>query len=214
MRGATRPPIPRRAGCYSGGAYTPRDVESSRGCRRPCGGTWHSGHCEIKAKDESLILPCPGSGERAARHQSRFQRPGASGMEQPNVTTTTRYAIPIERLRSGSGCGHWRPGCWTPTGGSSGACLSSRIHVSIATPTHLTRVRWAAGRGPCRADRGDRRGWTPASSRADTRRVFAGGLTFTEPAYQTELDRQHARRRQRHEIEIRPLSSYDTLIPA
>jgi transposase len=48
------------------------------------------------------------------------------------------------------------------------------------------------------------------------RRVFAGNLTFTDPAHQTELDRQRARRRQRHEVdvEIRPLSRYDALIPA
>jgi transposase len=48
------------------------------------------------------------------------------------------------------------------------------------------------------------------------RRVFAGNLTFTDPAHQTELDRQRTRRRQRHEIdvEIRPLSRYDRLIPA
>jgi Mu transposase-like protein len=48
------------------------------------------------------------------------------------------------------------------------------------------------------------------------RRVFAGGLTFTDPAHQTELDRLRARRRQRHEVdvEIRPLARYDELIPA
>ena len=48
------------------------------------------------------------------------------------------------------------------------------------------------------------------------RRVFAGGLTFTDPAHQTELERRRARRRQRHEVdvEIRPLSRYDALIPA
>jgi hypothetical protein len=48
------------------------------------------------------------------------------------------------------------------------------------------------------------------------RRVFAGNLTFTDPAHQTELERLRARRRQRHEIdvEIRPLSRYDALIPA
>lgn len=48
------------------------------------------------------------------------------------------------------------------------------------------------------------------------RRVFAGGLTFTDPAHQTELERQRSRRRQRHEVdvEIRPLSRYDQLIPA
>ena len=48
------------------------------------------------------------------------------------------------------------------------------------------------------------------------RRVFAGGLTFTDPEHQTELERQRTRRRQRHEVdvEIRPLSRYDAVIPA
>ena len=48
------------------------------------------------------------------------------------------------------------------------------------------------------------------------RRVFAGGLTITAPAHQTRLERQRAKRRQRHqiEVEIRPLSRYDQLIPA
>jgi transposase len=48
------------------------------------------------------------------------------------------------------------------------------------------------------------------------RRWFAGGLTFTDPAHQSELERLRARRRQRHEIEveIRPLTRYDQLIPA
>ena len=47
-------------------------------------------------------------------------------------------------------------------------------------------------------------------------RVFAGGLTFTDPAHQTELERLRAQRRQRHEVEveIRPLARYDALIPA
>jgi len=48
------------------------------------------------------------------------------------------------------------------------------------------------------------------------RRVFAGGLTFTDPTHQTELERLRARRRRRDqvEVEIRPLSRYDALIPA
>ena len=51
---------------------------------------------------------------------------------------------------------------------------------------------------------------------AQHRRSFAGGLTFTDPAHQTELERQRARRRQRHEVdvEIRPLARYDAVIPA
>ncbi len=48
------------------------------------------------------------------------------------------------------------------------------------------------------------------------RRVFAGGLTFTDPTHQTELERLRARRHQRDqvEVEIRPLARYDALIPA
>jgi transposase len=48
------------------------------------------------------------------------------------------------------------------------------------------------------------------------RRSFAGGLTFTDPGHQTELEQLRERRRQRHEVdvEIRPLSRYDAVIPA
>jgi len=48
------------------------------------------------------------------------------------------------------------------------------------------------------------------------RRCFAGGLTFTDPGHQTELDRQRERRRERHEVEVevRPLARYDEVIPA
>ena len=48
------------------------------------------------------------------------------------------------------------------------------------------------------------------------RRAFAGGLTITDPAHQTQLERQRVKRRQRHEIdvEIRPLARYDQVIPA
>ena len=48
------------------------------------------------------------------------------------------------------------------------------------------------------------------------RRVFAGGMTLTDPAHQTQLERQRAKRRQRHEVEVevRPLARYDQLIPA
>jgi len=51
---------------------------------------------------------------------------------------------------------------------------------------------------------------------AQHRRCFAGGLTFTDPQHQTQLEQQRAQRRRRHEVdvEIRPLSRYDALIPA
>ncbi|HKR99296.1 MAG TPA: hypothetical protein VJU79_07255, partial [Candidatus Dormibacteraeota bacterium] len=48
------------------------------------------------------------------------------------------------------------------------------------------------------------------------RRSFAGGLTVTDPAHQSELDRQRTLRRRCPEVdvEIRPLTRYDQLIPA
>ncbi|MFN8161970.1 MAG: hypothetical protein U0R52_13095 [Solirubrobacterales bacterium] len=49
------------------------------------------------------------------------------------------------------------------------------------------------------------------------RRVFAGGLTFTDPAHQQALGRLRGERRRRRagpEVEIRPLARYDELIPA
>jgi transposase len=49
------------------------------------------------------------------------------------------------------------------------------------------------------------------------RRVFAGGLTFTDPAHQAalcELRQERKRGRLAPEVEIRPLARYDALIPA
>jgi hypothetical protein len=46
------------------------------------------------------------------------------------------------------------------------------------------------------------------------RRSFAGGLTFTDAAHQSQLERLRGQRRQRLEVEIRPLARYDQLIPA
>jgi transposase len=48
------------------------------------------------------------------------------------------------------------------------------------------------------------------------RRIFAGGLCFTEPAHQQALDELRGQRRRRSEpdVELRPLARYDALIPA
>jgi hypothetical protein len=49
------------------------------------------------------------------------------------------------------------------------------------------------------------------------RRVFAGGLTFTDPVHQAALEElrgERKRRRSEPEVEIRPLARYDALIPA
>jgi hypothetical protein len=46
-------------------------------------------------------------------------------------------------------------------------------------------------------------------------RVFAGGLTFTDPAHQAALDGLRGRRRRPEpEVQQRPLARYDRLIPA
>ena len=75
---------------------------------------------------------------------------------------------------------------------------SRRVEVRISQ-TEITAVVLDTGELACRH-----------------RRVFAGGLTLTDPAHQTRLERQREKRRQRHqvEVEIRPLSRYDALIPA
>ncbi len=46
------------------------------------------------------------------------------------------------------------------------------------------------------------------------RRSFAGGLTFTDPRHQLQLEQLRGVRRHRVEVEIRPLARYDALIPA
>jgi hypothetical protein len=46
------------------------------------------------------------------------------------------------------------------------------------------------------------------------RRSLAKGLTFTDAAHQAELERLRGSRRREPEVELRPLSRYDRLIPA
>jgi len=78
------------------------------------------------------------------------------------------------------------------------AFAGRRVEVRVSQ-THITATVLDSGELACRH-----------------RRVFAGGLTFTDPAHQTELERLRVRRRQRHDVdvEVRPLSRYDALIPA
>jgi hypothetical protein len=46
------------------------------------------------------------------------------------------------------------------------------------------------------------------------RRSFAKGLSFTDRAHQTELERLRGTRRREPQVELRPLERYDALIPA
>ena len=99
-------------------------------------------------------------------------------------------------------------------GARAAAALSARRSQRLLDRSRVRRPPRRAARLPARGDRGRR--WTPASSPAATGAAFAGGLTFTDPAHQAELERQRARRRRGHdvEVEIRPLARYDQLIPA
>jgi hypothetical protein len=96
-------------------------------------------------------------------------------------------------------------------------CPSSPISASIATTTPSTQ-RSPGRRVELRVSQTHVTTVVldTAELAATHRRSFAGGLTFTDPAHQTQLERQRAWRRQRHEVdvEIRPLSRYDALIPA
>lgn len=73
-----------------------------------------------------------------------------------------------------------------------------RVEVS-ASQTEITATALDTGELACRH-----------------RRVFAKGLTFTDPAHQRLLDelRGERRRSKQPEVEIRPLARYDALIPA
>lgn len=78
------------------------------------------------------------------------------------------------------------------------AFAGRRVEVCVSQ-TEITAVVLDTGEPACRH-----------------RRVFAGGLTISDPAHQTALERQRAERRRRDEIdvEIRPLARYDELIGA
>ncbi len=79
------------------------------------------------------------------------------------------------------------------------AFVGRRVEVRVSQ-THVTAVVLDSGELAARHSR-----------------VFAGGLTISDPSHQSELDRRREQRhRLRHqvEVEIRPLSRYDRLIPA
>jgi transposase len=77
------------------------------------------------------------------------------------------------------------------------ALAGRRVELRISQ-THVTAVALDTGELACRH-----------------RRVFAGGLTLTDPTHQRELERLRGRRLGRDvEVETRPLARYDQLIPA
>ena len=73
-----------------------------------------------------------------------------------------------------------------------------RVEVCVSQ-THITAVALDTGELACRH-----------------KRVFAGGLAFTQPAHQQALDELRGERRRLREVDVerRPLSRYDQLIPA
>jgi hypothetical protein len=77
------------------------------------------------------------------------------------------------------------------------AFAGRRVELRVSQ-THVTAVVLDTGELACRH-----------------RRVFAGGLTITDPEHQRALDRLRGVRQGREvEVEIRPLARYDALIPA
>ena len=131
----------------------------------------------------------------------------------------TIRAVPARAAGRGedAGCGRCPPGCPTSIAARCCGCRRSRSSGSIATTTRSTRRSLAAASRSA----SPRREITAVvldtgELAARHRRVFAGGLTLTDPAHQTQLERQREKRRQRHEVEveIRPLARYDQLIPA
>ena len=77
------------------------------------------------------------------------------------------------------------------------AFAGRRVELRVSQ-THVTAVVLDTGELACRH-----------------RRVFAGGLTITDPEHQRTLERLRSRRLGRDvEVETRPLARYDALIPA
>jgi transposase len=77
--------------------------------------------------------------------------------------------------------------------------VGRRVEVR-ATQSEITAVALDGGELACRH-----------------RRVFAGGLAFTDPVHQRALCELRGERKRRHrepEVELRPLARYDALIPA
>ncbi|MBA2792631.1 MAG: IS21 family transposase [Thermoleophilaceae bacterium] len=76
--------------------------------------------------------------------------------------------------------------------------VGHRVEIS-ATQTEITALALDTGEIACRHQRS-----------------FAGGLTFTDPAHQAELDRLRGERKRPRQVEVetRPLAHYDALIPA
>jgi len=76
--------------------------------------------------------------------------------------------------------------------------VGRRVEVRVSQ-AHITAVALDGGELACRH-----------------RRVFAGGLAFTDPAHQEALDELRGGRRAQREVDVerRPLARYDQLIPA
>ena len=76
--------------------------------------------------------------------------------------------------------------------------VGRRVEVRVSQ-THLTALAFDSGELAARH-----------------RRVFAGGLCFTDPAHQEALDELRGGRRAQREVDVerRPLARYDQLIPA
>ena len=116
----------------------------------------------------------------------------------------TIRAVPAERLaEERTRMRPLPPGCPTSIVARCCGFQCSRSFGSIATTTRSPRCSpVSVSRFGSRRPRSPRSCSIPESSAARHRRVFAGGLTLTDPANQTRLQRQRERRRQRHQVEV------------
>ena len=197
VRGVLRP-ARRRLGHLGG-----RAIRRRRGCSSA-----RTGSCARTS--------CPAGGSRTTLD---FQDQLDSWCDRANrrVHRTIR-AVPAERLVEERARMRPLPGRLPDTDRRTG---SPRPAAAVSTDRSQRLLDRPSARGPSRRcsrlpDRGDRRRVGHRRARTPTPALFAGGLTLTDPAHQTELEQQRALRRQRHEIdvEIRPLTRYDALIPA
>jgi hypothetical protein len=157
-------------------------------------------------------------GRRFANHLD-FQAQFDSWCEKANrrVHRTTR-AVPAERLIEERGPMRPLPRVLPDVDRRMVVRVPQQPYVRIDRNDYSVDPRFAGRRVEVRVSQSHITAVVLDSSELACRhrRVFAGGLTFTDPGHQTQLERFRTRRRQSHEVEveIRPLARYDALIPA
>ena len=163
------------------------------------------------------------AGDRAGQGRCSSARTGSCARTSSRAggsrtSSTSSCSSTAGATRSTSGCtarsAPSRPSGWSRSASGCGRCPRGCPTVDRRLVMRVPQQPYRAGRSQRLLDRPAR---SPAAASScasrrrevtavvlDTgelacrhRRVFAGGLTITDPAHQTELERQRARRRQR-----------------